>query len=143
MLGEPSRMPESIWIAAVRAAGVFHLVTVALAHVTPIPRDWDQNLARLPDVHRRFAVAQNVFIGATMVFAGIVSIALAPALVMGTPVARAVCLGIALWWGARVVVLQWLRVWPQLTSPWLRLGFAALHLECIAFALGYGWLAVR
>src|SRR4051794_113782 len=116
------------WIAGVRIAGGFHLVTVALAHFTPIPPNWDENLAGLPDVHRRFAIAQNVFIGAVMVFAGVVSLCFAPELVSGTATARIVCAGIALWWGARLFVLPWLRVWPELKLIRLRAGFVALHL---------------
>ncbi|HUR58913.1 MAG TPA: hypothetical protein VM029_14465 [Opitutaceae bacterium] len=136
-------MNDDLWILGVRAAGVFHLLTVALAHFTPIPPGWDENLARLPDVHRRFAIAQNVFIGATMVCAGVVSLLFAPDLVAGSTPARIVCAGIALWWGGRLVVLPWLRVWPELRTTLLRAGFVFLHAECAAFALAFGWLALR
>lgn len=136
-------MSDDAWILGVRAAGALHLVTVALAHFTPIPPNWDENLARLPEVHRRFAVAQNVFICGVMVFAGIVSLLFAPALVVGTTAARIVCAGIALWWGGRLVVLPWLRVWPELRSPHWRGGFVLLHVECAIFAASYGWLALR
>ena len=136
-------MEDSIWIWGVRAAGALHLLTVALAHFTPIPSGWDENLARLPEVHRRFAVAQNVFIGGVMIFAGIVSLLFAPELVSGSTSARIVCAGIALWWGARLIVLPLLRVGPELRTPTLRVGFVLLHLECAAFAVLYGWLAIR
>ena len=136
-------MDDAFWIGSVRAAGAFHLLTVALAHFTPIPADWDENLVRLPDVHRRFAIAQNVFIGGVMVFAGIVSLLFARDLVSGTATARIVCAGIALWWGARLLVLPWLRVGPELRTAWLRIGFVFLHAECAAFAALYGWLALR
>lgn len=136
-------MSDEAWILGVRAAGAFHLLTVALAHATPIPADWDRNLERLPDVHRRFAVAQNIFIGATMAFAGLVSLGWAPELVAGASTARLLCAGIALWWGGRLVVLPWLRVRPELRTPLLRLGFVLLHAECAVFALAYGWLALR
>lgn len=136
-------MDDGFWVWGVRAAGAFHLITVALAHITPIPAGWEHNLARLPEVHRRFAVAQNVFIGATMAFGGIVSLLFAPELVAGGVAARVVCAGIALWWGARLIVLPWLRVWPELRTPLLRAGFVVLHVECAASALAYGWLAMR
>lgn len=136
-------MDDAFWIWGVRAAGVFHLITVALAHFTPIPAGWSENLTKLPEVHRRFAVAQNVFIGATMVFAGLVSMAFAPELVSGTTGARIICAAIALWWAGRLAVLPWLRVGPELTSPLLRVGFVFLHAECATFAAVYGWLAAR
>ena len=136
-------MSDEWWVLGVRVAGAFHLVTVALAHFTPIPPRWDENLALLPDVHRRFAIAQNVFIGATMVFAGLVSLVFADDLVAGSTTARIICAAIALWWGGRLVVLPWLRVWPELRPRLLRIGFVILHAECAIFAAAYGWLAVR
>jgi hypothetical protein len=137
------RMNEELWITAVRTAGVFHFVTLVLASFTPIPPNWDENLSLLPEVHRRFSVAQNVFIGATIAFCGAVSVWLAPELVSGSTMARVVCAGIALWWGARLVVLQWLQVWPHLVGLKWKIGFVLLHLECAAYAVAYGWLALR
>jgi hypothetical protein len=136
-------MNDDIWLWGVRLAGGFHLLTVALAHFTPIPPDWDENLAKLPLVHRRFALAQNVFIGATMVVAGLVSLVFAAELVSGSLGGRIICGAIALWWAARLVVLPWLRVWPELGAPRLRVGFVLLHLQCALFAVTYGWLALR
>src|SRR5471032_2204251 len=123
-------MSDSAWILGVRAAGVFHFVTLVIACFTPIPPDWDKNLAGLPEIHRCFAVAQNFFIGATIAFCGAVSLLFAPELLAGSTAARIVCAGIALWWGGRVVVLQWLRVWPQLGGAWWRAGFVLLQGEC-------------
>lgn len=136
-------MGADAWIWGVRLAGAAHLITVAFAHFTPIPPRWDENLAALPEVHRRFAIAQNVFIGATMVFAGVVSLFFARELVSGTVPARIICAGIALWWGGRLAVLPWLRVWPELRTLFHWWGFVLLHTECAIFALAYGWLAVR
>src|SRR5688572_6305229 len=113
-------MDDAFWISGVRAAGIFHLITVAMAHFTPIPAAWEDNLKKLPDVHRRFAVAQNVFIGSVMVFGGIVSLLFAPDLISGTTTARIICVGISVWWGARLVVLPWLRVGPELRTAMVR-----------------------
>lgn len=129
-----------LWIWGVRAAGGFHFVTLVMATFTPIPPHWEENLARLPEIHRRFAVAQNFFIGATIAFCGAVSLIFAPELVAGSTTARVVCAGIALWWGGRLVVLQWLRVWQHLQGTWW-LGFVVLQVECAVYAVAYGWLA--
>ena len=136
-------MIDEMWILGLHAAGAVHLLTVALAHFTPIPANWDENLARLSDVHRRFAIAQNLSVGGVTLLAGLVSLVFAPDLVSGTRLARAVCAAIALWWGGRLVVLPWLHVWPELRTPLLRLGFALVHLTCAGFAAGYGYLALR
>jgi hypothetical protein len=135
-------MHEGLWILSVRAAGVFHFVTLAMALRTPIPPNWEENLARLPEVHRRFAVAQNFFIGATIAFCGAVSVFFAPELVAGSTTARILCAGIALWWGRRLAVLQWIRVWSHLGSAWWRFGFVLLQLECAVYAFAYSWLSV-
>lgn len=136
-------MPDSLWILGVRVAGVFHFVTLVLACFTPIPPDWETNLAKLPSVHRRFSVAQNVSIGAMIAILGLFSIGFAPTLVGGDPLARAVCGVTALFWGGRALVLPWLDVRPTLVTPRLRLGYALLLAECTIYAAGYGWLAVR
>jgi hypothetical protein len=136
-------MDEAILLLGVRAAGVFHLVTLVAACFTPIPVGWEKNLAGLPEVHRRFAVAQNFAIGATIAFCGIVCLAFAPELVAGSTTARVLCAGIALWWGGRLAILPWLRVWPELRSAFLRVGFGLLCAECAIYAVAFGWLALR
>lgn len=136
-------MDDVFWINGVRLAGAFHFVTLIAACFTPIPPRWDENLSQLPEIHRRFAVAQNFFIGATIAFCGTVSLVFASTLVNGSPAARILCAGIALWWGGRLVVLPWLRVWPILPGGYWRAGFAILHVECAIYAIAYGWLALR
>jgi hypothetical protein len=136
-------MNDSWLIVAVRIAGVFHIVTLVLACFTPIPPDWEKNLAGLPEVHRRFAVAQNFFIGATIAFAGAVCLFFAPELISGSVGGRILCVAIGLWWGGRLVVLPWLGVTRHLATPILKAGFALLLLECATFAVAFGWLAMR
>lgn len=136
-------MSDDAWTWIIRGAGFLHFVTVLLAHFTPIPPNWDENLARLPDVHRRFALAQNVFIGGVMIFIGGASVLFPAEIMARSASARLFCAGVALWWVARLLVLPYLRVWPQLQSRMLRLGFVLLHAECALFAVAYGWLALR
>lgn len=136
-------MSDAFWIWGVRGAGIFHFVTLALAHRTPIPPGWDDNLAKLPGIHRRFAIAQNVAVGAVMAVFGLVCVGFAPLLVAGELMARLWCGAIALWWGGRLALLPWLAVEPALTTPTLRWGFRALQTECAAYGVIFGWLAVR
>jgi hypothetical protein len=130
-------------ILGVRLAGAFHFVTLGLACITPVPPDWDTNLGKLPPLHRRFARAQNVTIGAVIAVLGCFSLCFAPELVQGPPLARAVCGMTGLFWGGRLAVLPWLGVRPALTSGLLRLGYALLLAECAVFAAVYGWLLLR
>lgn len=138
------RMTEpQLWIWALRFAGILHFVTLVLATLTPIPPNWDENLAKLPEVHRRFSVAQNIFIGAVIAASGLISLCFAPLLISGDPLARVICGCIALWWGGRLVVLPWLRAHQHLTTPALRVGFALLLAQCATYACAYGYLALR
>jgi len=131
------------WVWGIRAAGFFHFVTLALASVTPIPPNWDENLAQLPEIHRRFAMAQNVFIGAVIAAAGLISLCFAPLLIEGTTLARVICACIALWWGGRLVVLPWLGAHRFLPTTALRIGYALLLSECALYTIGYGYLALN
>ena len=136
-------MSDSLWILGVRLAGVFHFVTLVLACFTPIPPDWDKNLAGLPLIHRRFAVAQNFSIGAVIAVLGLFSLGFAPTLVAGAPLARAVSGATALFRGGRLAVLPWLGARSTLSTPALRLGYNLLLAECAIYASAYGWLALR
>jgi hypothetical protein len=136
-------MESHTLVNCVRAAGVLHFVTLGFACITPIPPDWDRNLASLPEVHRRFAVAQNFFIGAIIAACGIVSTLFAPLLIEGSTLARVICLGIALWWGGRLIVLPWLGAHRHLTTGFLRVGYGLLLAECAIYAAAFGYLALR
>jgi hypothetical protein len=128
---------------AVQCAGLLHFATLALACFTPIPPDWQANLAKLPLVHRRFAIAQNITIGAVIAALGLFSLFFAQEMVLGLPIARAVCFATALFWGGRMLVLPWLRAHTCLTTPVLKVGYGLLLLECATYAVAYSWLGAR
>jgi hypothetical protein len=136
-------MSNSLWILGVQLAGGLHFVTLAFACFTPIPPDWDKNLAALPPIHRRFAIAQNISIGATIAVLGLFSLCLADEMTSGSPLARAACGATALFWGGRLCVLPWLGVRPTLNTAMLRIGYKLLLVECTFYAVAYGWLALR
>lgn len=133
----------SFWTLAVRAAGAAQLATLGLAWFTAFPPDWEANLARLPEVHRRFAVAQNQFLGGVSAFLGLVSLGAAPLLLDGSPLARLICGGTTLWWAGRLLVLPWLGARRHLATPLHRAGYRLVLTECLAMAVGYGYLALR
>jgi hypothetical protein len=136
-------MSDDLWLLGLRAAGVFHFLTVVIAVRTPVPRDWDRGLAALSPLHRRFALAQNAAVGSVMLFLGYVSLFHAPALLAGGETARLLCAAFTLWWGGRLALLPWLGVGAELDTPLLRAGFVLLRLQCAIYALAYGWLTLR
>jgi|HubBroStandDraft_6_1064221.scaffolds.fasta_scaffold492481_2 hypothetical protein len=136
-------MNDPLWQTGLRCAGCLHFATLVLACFTPIPPDWEANLKLLPLVHRRFAIAQNVSIGAMIAVLGLFSLFFSQEMVGGLPIARAVCLTTALFWGGRLLVLPWLKAHTCLPTPWLKTGFALLMAECATYAIAYTWLAIR
>jgi hypothetical protein len=136
-------MNDPLWQLGVRCAGCLHFVTLVLACFTPIPPEWEANLKHLPLVHRRFAIAQNVSIGAMIAILGLFSLLFAPEMVRGLLLARAVCLTTALFWGGRLLVLPWLKAHTCLPTLKLKVGFALLLVECATYAIAYTWLAIR
>jgi Na+/H+ antiporter NhaD/arsenite permease-like protein len=128
-------------VGCIRLAGALHLTTLAIAYITPIPRDWDKNLAALPLTHRRFAIAQNVFIGGVIAVLGLVCLFFAEELASGDTLARVICGVIALWWAARLAVLPFLGVIEHLNRVHLRVGFGLLMLQCALYALFFALLA--
>jgi hypothetical protein len=134
---------EELWLLGLRTAGVLHGLTLVLACFTPVPRDWAQGLAALSPVHRRFALAQNAAVGAVLLFLGYVSLIHPEVLLEGSTAGRLLAAATALWWGGRLLVLPWLGAHRELGAPLLRVGFAALCAQCLAYAVLYGMLALR
>jgi hypothetical protein len=75
--------------------GAGHLITVAIAHFTPVPPGLGQEPGRAPGGGSRSY--RTCIIGFTIIFAGVVSLLFAPELVSGSTGGRIVCAGIALW----------------------------------------------
>lgn len=135
-------MSEELWLLGLRVAGGLHFLTLALAWFTPVPRDWEGGLSRLSPLHRRFSIAQNVAVGAVLVFCGYISLVHAQVLLSGDTGGRLLSAGIGLWWGGRLMVLPWLRVGEELNTTCFRIGFAMLCAQCAIYAVAYGWLAL-
>lgn len=127
----------------VRLAGLAHLISLTAMYYAPINLRWDEELARLPRLLRQMCNVYQAYTGATIAALGLVSLFCAPDLVSGTPLARAVCAYIALFWGARLVLQRTYNFAPHLKTTLLRLGYHALTALFTAFTAFYGWLALR
>jgi hypothetical protein len=126
-----------------RLAGLAHLISLTAMFYAPINLRWDEELSRLPRLLRQMCNVYQAYTGATIVALGLVSLCCAPDLVSGTPLARAVCAYIALFWGARLILQRTYDFAPHLKTPLLRLGYHGLTVLFIAFTVFYGWLALR
>lgn len=127
----------------VRLAGLAHLISLTAMFYAPINLRWDEELSRLPRLLRQMCNVYQAYTGATIAALGLVSLCCAPDLVSGTPLARAVCAYIALFWGVRLVLQRTYDFAPHLKTPLLRVGYHGLTVLFIVFVTFYGWLALR
>ncbi len=103
-----------------------------------------QHLGALPKFIRQLFWVYYAFIGLSLVCFGLGTFFLADQLAAGTPLARAVCGFLALFWTVRFVAGTFVfDLRPYLTSPWRRAGLAAANLVFTCLPIVYGWVAFR
>jgi hypothetical protein len=73
---------------------------------------------------------------------GLLSLTNSAELAAGSPLARGVCLYIAVFWGVRVALQGVLDAKPFLTAWWLRLGYHGLTVFFVYFTAVYGLAAL-
>jgi hypothetical protein len=101
-----------------------------------------EHLAALPPFPRRLFWVYYAFIGSLIVGFGALTYAFAGPLAAGTPLARAVCLLLALFWIARLCVAAFVfDLRPYLTNGLYRVGHHALNLVFVYLATVYSLAA--
>lgn len=127
-------------VLLIRLAGLAHLISLTAMFYAPVNLRWDEELSRLPRLLRQMCNVYQAYTGATIAALGLVSLLCASDLASGTPLARAVCAYIALFWGARLVLQRTYEFAPHLKTSLLRLGYHGLTGLFIAFTVFYGGL---
>ncbi len=130
-------------IQFVQLAGVAHLISLSAIIYAPIHLGWHEALGRVSKLLRQMGQVYHYYTAGTIVAMGLVSIFCAPDLISGTPLARAICAYIALFWIVRLGVQLFYDFKPHVDAPWLKLAYHALSALFVAFGLLYGWLALR
>ena len=95
-----------LWIAGLLQLGIA-AANVGLSRVLRL----DVEFGRLRPIARDIARAHHAYIVGVLVFAGLLCLGFAPELASGSPLAAFLCGGLALFWGARLV-LQGVRYDP-------------------------------
>jgi len=102
-----------------------------------------QHLGGLPQFIRRLFWVYYAFIGLSLVCFGLGTFFLADQLASGTPLARAVCGFLALFWTVRLAAGTFVfDLRPYLTNRWRRVGLAAANLVFAILPFVYGWAAL-
>ena len=120
-------------------AAALQLSVLCASALVPRIFDWRKNLAALhPFLHRLFWV-YGIFIVMTIVAFATLTFLHADAMAAGEPVARSLCVFIAIFWGARLVVqFSVFDPRPFLTNWFYQAGYHALTFIFIFLVVIYG-----
>lgn len=88
----------------IQLAGLGQIILVMASVAIPHCLDWNKGLAGLRPLLRQMFWTYAVYVTGVHLFAGLVSVLGADELLNGSIVSTAVCLLMALWWGARLVI---------------------------------------
>jgi len=103
-----------------------------------------QHLLSLPTFIRQLFWVYYAFVGLSLVCFGLGTFFLADQLASGTPLARAVCGFLALFWSVRLVAGTFVfDLRPYLTTRWRRMGLAAANIVFTCLPVVYGWVALK
>jgi len=137
----PVELPLATLIAI---GGVLHLGILLASALVPKVLDWKVSLQSLDPLSRHLIWVHGAFIVLVIVGFGTLSLLLSGQLAGGTPLARALCGFIALFWGARLVVqLVVFDARPYLTSRLLKLGYHGLTCVFAYLAIVYAAVALH
>lgn len=117
----------------IQGCGLVHCSILIASAMVPRVLDWRGQLAPLHPFLRRLFWVYGVFIVMTIVGFGAISLGCAHEIATATPLARAFCGLVAVFWLARLAVQFFVFDASEfLTNWWLRLGY---HTLTVAFTL--------
>jgi len=124
------------------AAAVQLLILIASAS-TPRALDWRKNLAVLHPFLRKLFWVYGVFVVMVIIAFAVLTFRHADAMAAREPVARSLCLFIAIFWGARLLVqFAIFDARPFLTNWFYKTGFHALTIIFAFLTFVYGKAAL-
>ena len=126
-----------------QVAGTLQLSILIASAQVPRVLDWRRNLAGLHPFLRKLFWVYGAFIVLVIVAFATLTFLHAGAMGAGEPVARSLCVFIAVFWAARLVVqLAVFDTRPFLTNWFYKLGYHALTIIFAALVFIYGWAAL-
>ena len=107
--------------------GILHFGILLASALVPKVLDWKATLEKLDGLSRQLVWVHGAFIVLVIIGFGMISVLFAGDLVTGIPLARGLCLFIALFWAARLAV-QFLvfDARPILKTAFLKVGYHGL-----------------
>lgn len=124
--------------------GILHFGILIASAMVPQVLDWKASLAKLDPLFRQLVWVHGAFIVLVIIGFGLLSILFANDLAAGTSLARGVCLFIAIFWTARLVVQFFIfEAKPHLKTALLKTGYHGLTLVFFYHAVVYSVAAFR
>ena len=130
-------------VIVLKVVSLGYLGLLAAGLVMPRAVGLRGHLAPLPAFVRQLFWLYYAFIGLSLVCFGLATYFLADQLASGTPLARAVCGFLALFWSLRLVAGTWVfDLRPYLTTRWRRAGLVAANAVFALLPVVYAWVAL-
>ncbi len=127
-----------------RIGGVLHFCVLVASALTPGALDWRKSLAVLHPFLRKLFWVYGAFIVLVIIAFGTLTLRHGAEMAAGTPLARALCLFIGIFWAARLLVQLFVfDARPFLTNWFYKLGYNGLTVTFIYFVAVYGTAALR
>ncbi|HET6328167.1 MAG TPA: hypothetical protein VFG04_26015 [Planctomycetaceae bacterium] len=123
--------------------GVLHFGILLASALVPKVLDWKLSLGQLDRLSRQLIWVHGAFIVLVIVGFGLLSVIYPSILAAGSPLARGLCLFIAVFWGLRLLVQFFVfDAKPFLKTRLLRTGYHALTLVFTYHVCVYSWAAL-
>lgn len=128
---------------AVMIAGALHFAILIASAMVPGVLDWRNELTKVSRMTRHVVWVHGIFIVLIIIGFGAMTLFNARDLCTGTPLARSVCMLIAAFWGARLILqFALFDATPYRDRLVLRFGNHCLTLLFAYFTVAYGWAAL-
>jgi hypothetical protein len=125
-----------------KLAALTYLGLLAAGLLMPRVVGLREHIRALPQFIRQLFWVYYTFIGLCLISFGLGTFFLAEELASGTPLARAACGFLAIFWAVRFIAGSFVfDLRPYLTSTWRRIGLHAANLVFTALPFVYGWAA--
>jgi hypothetical protein len=124
---------------AIFVGGLLHFGILVASALVPKVLDWKASLEKLDGLSRQLIWVHGAFIVLVIVGFGLLSVLYADELAAGTPLARAVCAFIAVFWGTRLLVQLFVfDAKAYLTTAFLKAGYRGLTVVFLYHAVVFG-----
>ena len=124
--------------------GVLHFGILLASALTPRVLDWKSSLRTLDPLLRQLVWVHGAFVVLMIVLFGMISVSMPGELASGATLARAVCGGIAAFWGIRLAIQFFVfDAREYLTKPLLKLGYHGLTMVFLYNSVVYALAALQ